>query len=203
MDVLERSPTEGLRLETNDSRFANLTDEQVKTALERTSTKPQWFRLVFLLAAYSGARRTEIASLRSEDIRFCEETGRYYIAIHRGKTKAARRSIPIHKALIDAGLLEWAESANGPLFPTAASTPNRVTDLFNSLMDDKLSEAGERIVFHSLRHTFITKARSKGIETVLVQQVVGHEKKGAGITDRYTHSFELRELLPVVDVISY
>ncbi|EPJ45594.1 MAG: hypothetical protein OFPII_26090 [Osedax symbiont Rs1] len=27
-----------------------------------------------------------------------------------------------------------------------------------------------------MRHTFITKAKSQGISTVLVQQVIGHEK---------------------------
>jgi len=81
--------------------------------------------------------------------------------------------------------------------------PNSITNRFRSLNMDKKTEDGERIVFHSLRHTFITKARSKGIETVLVQEVVGHEKTGSGVTDRYTHRFSLEDLLPVVDAVTY
>lgn len=71
------------------------------------------------------------------------------------------------------------------------------------MVDFKVNEMGERVVFHSVRHTFITKARSQGTSTVLVQQVIGHEKSGAGMTDRYTHNYQLKDLLPVVDAVSF
>ena len=58
-------------------------------------------------------------------------------------------------------------------------------------------------MLHSLRHTFITKARAAGVATGLIQQVVGHEKSGAGITDRYTHSFPLKDVLVVGDSVGY
>lgn len=203
MDILDKSPTEGLRLESEDVRFASLTDAEVRTVIERSEAKPEWFRRFILLAVYSGARRSEIANLRTEDIKRCPDTGRYYFVVRQGKTKAARRIVPVHKRLIEAGVLQWAEEAQGLLFPTANANPNRVTDMFGALLDRRVNELGERIVFHSLRHAFITKARAAGIETVLVQQVIGHEKSGAGVTDRYTHTFQLRELLPVVDACNF
>lgn len=71
------------------------------------------------------------------------------------------------------------------------------------MLDRKVNDYGERLVFHSLRHTFITKARAAGINNVLVQQVVGHEKRGSGQTDRYTHTFQLKDVLKVVDVVQF
>ena len=59
------------------------------------------------------------------------------------------------------------------------------------------------VVLHSIRHTFITKARSAGVTDALVQQTVGHEKTGAGVTDRYTHVFPVASLLKVVDSVQY
>ena len=62
---------------------------------------------------------------------------------------------------------------------------------------------GNRKVFHSFRHTFVTKARGAGIALDHVQQVVGHEKIKAGVTDRYTHQQPLKVVLDVVDCIDY
>lgn len=155
------------------------------------------------MAAYSGARRSEIAALTKDDIKLCPDTKRYYFVVKEGKTKAARRTVPIHNHLIELGLLEWIDSSNYRFFNTAYENLNRVTDLFGSILERNVNDHGERLVFHSLRHTFITKARAAGINNVLVQQVVGHEKYGAGQTDRYTHTFQLKDVLKVVDCIQY
>ncbi len=202
-EMLDQSPTEGLRLDHEDNRFASLSDALVLQVLQRVSDKPEWFRRLLLLAVYSGARRSELSRLRSDDFKVCPDTGRNYFVIRYGKTSAARRLVPVHHKLIESGFIEWVRNRDGVLFPVAHTNPNRVTDMFSSLLDVKVNDLGERIVFHSLRHTFITKARSAGVETVLVQQVVGHEKAGSGITDRYTHTFTLKSILVVVDSIGY
>lgn len=36
-----------------------------------------------------------------------------------------------------------------------------------------------------------------------MQQVVGHEKAGAGLTDCYTHTFPLKSVAVVVDSVGY
>lgn len=202
-EILSSSPTEGLTLDYDDQRFAALGDAQVREILEKAKKKPEWVRWFMLLAAYSGARRSELANLATRDFKRCPDTGRYYFVINGGKTKAARRMVPVHPELERAGLIAWVQETDGPLFPTAQANPNRVTDHFASLAGVKVNDVGDRIVFHSLRHTFITKARAAGVSTVLIQQVVGHEKSGAGITDRYTHSFPLKDVLVVVDAVRY
>lgn len=203
VDVLKHSPTEGLRLEVEDNRYASMPDSTVKKVIGAAKNKPEWFRWMLLIAVYSGARRSEIAALRASDFKLCEDTDRYYFVIRKGKTIAAKRLVPVHRKLLEEGLIEWIGDGDMQLFPEALDNLNRVTHLFNSVLEDNKTDLGERIVFHSTRHTFISKARSQGVSTPLVQQTVGHEKTGAGMTDRYTHTFPLSDLLVVVDSISY
>lgn len=201
--VLHTSPTEGLRWEHEDNRYASLTDAEVKQVIKSSETGPEWFQWFLKIAIYSGARRSEIASLRASDFKFCCDTNRYYFVIHKGKTQAARRMVPIHKSLVTMGLLKWVGSGSRLIFPIASVNLNRVTDNFNRLINEKHNDLGERKVFHSIRHTFITKARAKGVSNVIIQQVVGHEKSGAGMTDRYTHTFQLKDVLQAIDVVEY
>lgn len=202
-EVIELSPTEGLKWEYDNNRYGCLSDSEIRGLVGKLTQKPEWFKWFFMMAIYTGARRGEIAGLTKDDFKFCSDTQRFYFVIKEGKTKAARRSVPIHDELIRLGLLKWVDSGSHTLFETANRDPNRVTGLFNSIINTKLSDHGERLVFHSLRHTFITKARAAGVTNVLVQQVVGHEKRGAGQTDRYTHTFQLKDVLKVVDVVEY
>ena len=143
------------------------------------------------------------SGLTKSDIKYCNDTKRYYFVVRKGKTKAARRIVPINNKLIDTGFLQWVEMCGEQLFDAAHRNLNRVTDLFGTLLTRKENDYGERLVLHSVRHTFITKARAAGISNVLVQQIVGHEKKGAGQTDRYTHTFQLKDILKVVDSVCY
>jgi len=80
LDVIEKSPTEGLRYEHEDKRFASLGDTEVRQIITRSKTKPKWFQWYLLLAFYSGGRRKELASLRSSDFKFDESCGRYYFS---------------------------------------------------------------------------------------------------------------------------
>lgn len=202
-EVIPASPTEGLRWEHENNRYGCFSDAEVRGLMGAIGGRPEWFRWFFLLAVYSGARRSEIACLTGADIKVCPDTGRHYFVVREGKTKAARRIVPIHRQLIQMGLMEWVGAHHSRLFEIAHRNPNRVTDLFGGILSEPVNDHGERLVFHSLRHTFITKARAAGANDALVQQVVGHEKRGAGQTDRYTHTFQLKDVLPVVDSISY
>ena len=201
VDILSQSPTEGVRYEYQDNRYAALNDEQVRAVLKKSKSKPTWFKWFVSLSVYSGARRSEILGLHKNDFHYCSDSNRYFFHIKQGKTKAAIRVVPIHQRLIKGGILDLVKSCNNELLFNVS--PNKVTGLFNSLFEERVNYLGERIVLHSLRHTFITKARAAGISNVLVQQVVGHEKRGAGQKDRYTHTFHLKDVLPVVDSIKY
>jgi len=203
LELLSESPTDGVTFEYDDTRFGSLTDKQVVQALDASASKPSWFRWLLRLAVYTGARRSELAKLRTDDFHVCDDTGIQYILIREGKTVAATRRVPLHRELVASGLLELVKDKSGALFPIALNNHNRITELFGQLIPDRVNEYGERLVFHSIRHTFITSLRSKGVETAIVQELVGHSKTGAGVTDRYTHRLKLSDMATAIDNLSY
>jgi len=201
LDLISKAPTEGLVYDYPQNRFAAFTDQQITAIIPKLEHKPIWFKWLFLLALYTGARRSELMILTKSNFKTCNELNRYYLEINSGKTRAARRQVPISIELVDLGFIAWLDNQHTqPIFNV---TLNRATDLFSSILADRTNFHGERFVFHSLRHTFITKARAAGLSNVLVQQVVGHEKTGAGQTDRYTHTFSLSDIVKVVDSVTF
>lgn len=63
----------------------------------------------FLLLAYTGARRSEIAKLKVSDVRLDEDSQRHYIMIGDSKTEAGIRQVPIAKRLLDMGFLLYLD----------------------------------------------------------------------------------------------
>ena len=202
LELLVSSPTDGVSYEYADTRFGCLPDAEVVSVVTKAAQCEEWVYYFVLLAAYSGARRSEIANLKMSDFKV-DADGISYFIIKKGKTAAAVRRVPIHSELIKRGLLHYVKASTDLLFSVAHQNPNRVTDAFNDLLSLKTSEFGERLSLHSLRHTFVTKARSKGVEIGTVQELVGHSKRGAGVTDRYTHRYELADLRDAVEKIRY
>ena len=81
-----------------------------------------WKKWIIYLVIYTGARRGELVQLRKEDVKVDEKTGRYYLLItdahesQKLKTENAKRKIPLHQALIDAGFLDYVGLAKERVF---------------------------------------------------------------------------------------
>ncbi|MGI2224079.1 tyrosine-type recombinase/integrase [Shewanella frigidimarina] len=206
-DVLAESPTNNVKCEANSTRYAVFSDSEIRDIESSCKKLDDWKKWVVLIAIYSGARRSEIAALKKVDVRFDVDSQRHYFWIAQGKTKAAVRRIPIHHNLIDSGFLDYVSSVGNDLFPEVVDRSYNITEHLHNKLSflgiNQQNDLGERKVFHSFRHTFITKSRSQGIELGLLQEVVGHEKFESGITKRYTHSYPLKKILAVVDSVYY
>lgn len=210
--IVETSPAIDLNMKlTSNGRFAAYTKQEVRSLLKASAEeKVAWKRWIPLLAAYTGARRGELVQLRKQDVKFDTDSERHYLMIteEAGSTKNenANRQVPIHQVLLDAGFIEFVELSSDKLFD--GLSPQSVTNWFTGLRDElgieRFDDYGNRKVFHSFRHTFITLSRVTNYSEH-VQQVVGHEKISAGVTDRYTHLtlMQLSEVLCVVDKVSY
>ncbi|MEJ8325439.1 tyrosine-type recombinase/integrase [Kosakonia sacchari] len=206
-DILTKSPTDGISYEVKPNRGGNYTASELSQIKEYLFALPdsdhrKWY---FLTLVYTGARRGEIEKIRKHHIRKDEETGRWYIFIDGGKTEHARRQVPIHRA-IEAGLLACVESLKDS--DSVFNLPNYTTitedwvSLLRLLDIPDYNEFGLKRRVHSLRHTFITNAITAVGNSTLVQFVVGHSRtQSLGITARYTHTPELKDLLEVVDAI--
>jgi len=211
VEVLKDSPARDLDLKLDTSRTyssCNTAETLLWVKAANDVDKP-WQKWMLLLGLYTGARRGELVQLRGEDIKLDSDSGRHYILITDDagsvKTSAAIRQVPIHQELINAGLLDLAAGVSGRLFPDLDA--HQVTGWFTRYRENigipSRDDFGNRKVFHSFRHTVITKLRSVGVPVEKVQQVIGHEKTSAGVTDRYTHTFPLKDVLGVIDSLVY
>lgn len=214
-ELLKASPAQDMKLGVKlDSKctFAPYTDAEVKKILTASFKESvPWKKWLPTLAAYTGARRGELVQLRKQDIKFDTDAGRHYILItgEAGSVKNdnAMRQVPLHATLIDQGFLDFRDQADGRLFGDL--DPQAVTRWFTRYRDrldiEPHDDFGNRKVFHSFRHSFITKSRFAGNALEHVQVVAGHERTSAGVTDRYTHPHHqrLKAVLNVVDCIKY
>ena len=164
--------------------------------LKTRTAKPHYFWPP-LIALYTGMRLEEICQLHCGDIRLDGQSNQWIIDICDApdadntmqkhiKTRNARRSIPIHEALIDAGLLAYMhamkEAGHPRVFPQlrrTAKTPKfgkQVSKAFSALLKS-LDITGKKS-FHSLRHTFSHYFHERGLHNDVFRQIFGHEIEG-------------------------
>ena len=108
------------------------------------------------IAAYSGMRINEIASLKSDNI--CEVEGVLCFEVTEGKTRNAARLVPLHSAIRTMVLERCQKPHNGFLFYRASVTKREDgkrsswhVNRFGRLKRDILP-GQENKVFHSIRH---------------------------------------------------
>jgi integrase len=191
------NPFDKQRLKVSKNSYVRFTIEELQTifdALPRT-IKPKkhspesalpWAALI---ALYSGARLEEIAQLSTADIRDAEANGGKLtvIDIHNGganhlKNETAPRLVPMHSALVRAGLLNYVKALpKGPLFPglkRRASKGGKIGARLGELFRKKLVAVGlkrEGLVFHSFRHTVSNTLDRAQLRESDVARVLGHK----------------------------
>jgi integrase len=174
-----------------------------------------------LIATYSGACLEEICQLTVDDVR--EEGvngGRLWcIDIHNGddghqikNDKARPRLLPMHSALVRAGLLKYIGNLpdkHGQLFPglkRRASKDNKIGPRVGELFNKKLRALGikrEGLDFHSFRHTVGNVLDEAGVPQPDAARVLGHAVAGMSY-GTYSHAGPgLIRVKEVVEKIKY
>ncbi|HEI8290719.1 TPA: tyrosine-type recombinase/integrase [Citrobacter koseri] len=209
-DILEKSPTDGVVAAPSKARFGAYSTAEMKKFVGWALKQPDnWQKWVTLLLAYTGARRGEIGKLEKSQIKFDEDSQRYYFLIAeggQGKTENATRQVVIHPKLIEWGFMDYVDRQwKERIFSEVAGT--NMTKIGKVLADvrDQLGipyqdDYGQRRLVHSFRHTMISTCLAGWVGNLAhLQQVVGHEKSGSGITQRYLHTFPLSSVSYVID----
>lgn len=138
------------------------------------------------VAALSGMRLAEIGNLRVADA-----SGGVF-RIEQGKTKAAKRLVPIHSDL--AAIVARRTAGKAPedyLIEELTAPPSRpgrrggkIGERFTAYRRDlgldhrKADRRQADADFHSFRRWFVTKAEQAGQRESLIQAVVGHKREG-------------------------
>lgn len=178
-----------------------------------------------LLALYTGARSNELCQLHIEDIVLTD--GIYTLRIDdipedkQLKNPQSKRTIPIHKKLIELGFLDYVEVIKQRhekyLFPTLTADKygyrtKSISRFFNSaykshngflaMCNIQGSKSKGRKVFHSFRHTFINHAKQLEIEEHIIKQLVGHSSDNITM-NRYGKEYGLTILKKNIDKIKF
>ncbi|WP_328592374.1 tyrosine-type recombinase/integrase [Yersinia rochesterensis] len=209
-DILNKSPTDGIKAPPSSNRYGAYSIAEMKLWVNYAVNLPNgWLKWTLLLFAYTGARRSEIATLKKSQIKFDADANCHYLLISEGggKTENATRQVPIHQHLIDLGFLDYTSSIEGNLFPDVFTNNNKITKVITSLRSELgipfLDDYGNRRILHSFRHTLITTASGWVSNVTHLQQVVGHEKTGTGLTQRYLHTFPLNTVAYVIQKLNW
>ncbi|MBS0981444.1 site-specific integrase [Acetobacter thailandicus] len=180
-----------------------------------TSVPEQTFRLVTLIAAYSGMRLGEICTLRKEDLQSVDGIPCFLIRPHTEtgwapKTEAGTRMVPVHSKLIEAGVLMLKETTDDPyLIPGLETSKQGVRGAALgrafSLLKTRIGLPAE-ITFHSFRHTVSTQLRNAkaDIREIWIDHLLGHEAthKSQGTTT-YLTGISTANLQQTIEAISY
>lgn len=153
-----------------------------KEGSKMTAVK-QWLPL---LCAFTGARVTEIAQLRKEDVRQEGKTTVIRITPDAGTVKTGDyRDVPLHQQVIDQGFLQFVEKAkSGPLFHDLLTEPyegarRNANRLSAWLHDEKAIPEGVQ-PNHAWRHRFKTVGTELEISSRVIDAIQGHAGRTAG-----------------------
>jgi integrase/recombinase XerC len=175
---------------TRDRRAA--TSEELNALL--LLKLPPHRKLAYALAGLNGMRRNEAASLTWGDIKLTAVVPFVELRMKQGGTDH-RDAIPLHPYVL--GLLRAAM----PGMPATAVLP-AVPDVATLKKDWKgagvafKDDAGRRLDFHALRHTFATALDMRGCSRATKKKLMRHAS--GDVTDGYTHS-DLAEMRAALD----
>ncbi|MCA0207316.1 MAG: site-specific integrase [Proteobacteria bacterium] len=160
----------------------------------------QW---ALLVALYTGARSSsEIARIKLADI--YEEDGVPVIYLSgASKNKHSKRLVPIHRDLIDLGLIDYAkalrERGEVLLFPDW-QPEDKINRWFLRTFLPCVGINDSRKVFHSFRHTLKTALVRSGCPRDVSDNITGH--KDQSVAADYIHEAPVKRMAEALNMVN-
>lgn len=191
--------------------------DQLFNEINNYSQKHSYYYWLPRIALYTGMRLNEMCQLHLSDIR--EENGIFVFDINddkekKLKTKASKRYTPIHRKLIELGLLDHVEElkrqGKDRLFEElkySKEDQNYISlpSKWFARIREKLGWVGlsPRLDFHSFRHNVITDLQEKEIPEYRAAAIAG-QKVGKGVTyQRYGKGFAGKTLKADIEMLEF
>ena len=165
-----------------------------------------------LIGMYTGARLNEVAQVALDDIK--QKEGIWYFHMNdegdnkKLKTPAARRLVPIHKALLELGIIEEVQRLRKAgqtrflhelTYDKKNGYGKKLGHYFNQVLLPALGIKRKELVFHSLRHTANTCLYQAGVPEPIVHTIIGHERSGTSQQVYFKEGYTLQQLKEAMD----
>ena len=169
-----------------------------------------------LIGMFTGMRLNEVAQLEVGDFR--EVGGVWCIDVtedgddnKRLKNASSHRRVPIHDRLLACGLLDFVDqhrtTGSTRLFPSLSYSKQNgygrnIGRWFNEKFLPSLDMKHPGLVFHSLRHTMVTRLGQSDAVDIKVKAIVGHAQSGVTWNTYFKDGFlpaQLREAINKFD----
>jgi len=168
-----------------NQRMRFLSDNEGNDLLAELQKRSQQLHDICLLSFDTGMRASEIfnliwarVDLEKEQIRILDSKGRDRVVPMNRRVKQLFERLPKGKA----DELVFRDR-NG----------NRITEISNSFgravnelgLNDGITDRRDKLVFHSLRHSFASRLVESGVDLYHVKELLGHST--LALTERYSH----------------
>jgi integrase len=181
-DLLLKNPVSRVKFfnEDNEQTRTLSFDEQQKYL----ATASQPLRDAAILMLETGMRPEEVYRIRVETINL---DGAFIFNPY-GKTKAAKRRVPLNKTALEV-LTRRMDAVNSPyLFPSPDDMTKSVLKLNNAHYGALKRSSLKPFRLYDLRHTWATRAAMSGIDLVTLAAMLGHSR--IQMVLRYAHPTE-------------
>ena len=163
-----------------------------------------------LIALFSGMRLGEILQLQKTDVKL--ENDVWFFDVCKGeekslKTASSKRRVPIHRTLLDLGLLDYVQSGaqSGRIFPEI----KKGSDGYHSHHFSKwwgrfaghVGFKSPRTAFHSFRHNFLDALRAAETPEYVNKALAGHSDNS--VHSQYGGGAMLSQLKTAIDKVTY
>jgi integrase len=184
-DVLFINPVSKIKfLKENNENFVVLTPDEEKLYLMAAS---QPLQDVAVLMLECGCRPDEIYSLRKQDVNLGQE----FLMIQSGKTRSARRRIPLTSNAMKVLQIRLKNSVGEYLFSGGRGGKIEAKPIvkLNNAHNGARKRAKIRMFrLYDLRHTFASRMAMAGVDLVTLAALLGHSR--VQMVMRYAHPVE-------------
>ena len=179
------------RLYTEIERTYEVTDKNTRKL--KTIQPYIYLKPIITVTLHTGMRKGEILNLKWSNIDFAKG----FIELLETKSGKSRK-IPLSKILKD--MFSKMDKTNEYIFinPQTQEPYTTIQKSFSSVVKKANIE---NFRFHDLRHTVATRLVEKGIDLVVVQEILGHSK--ITTTQRYAHPVPQRKMQAIEILSTY
>lgn len=170
----------------DNKRIRFLSLEEENTLLNILNIRNIQLYMICLLSLHCGLRAGEIFSLTWNDVNFANKT----ITIRDPKNSKTRTAYMSNK--VYAELQKWGQkTANDLLFKNEKGARiESISNTFDRVIkelgwNDNVTDSRDKVVFHTLRHTYASRLVQNGMDLYKVQKLMGHSS--IAMTERYAH----------------